>query len=121
VVKHANVKSARIDLAMTDGCLVLTVSDQGRGIKPDILDSGSAPAGLGLLSLRERARYIGGNLVIESEPGQGSRFILKVPFSIGKADELPRPLAFNQPTHRPRACAISGPVSRGCCLSMITR
>jgi len=94
VVKHANVKSARIDFARSDGCLVLTVSDRGQGIKPDILESGSAPAGLGLLSLRERARHIGGSIVIESEPGEGSRFTVKVPYSIGKADEMPRPLAF---------------------------
>jgi CheY-like chemotaxis protein len=97
VVKHAKVKSARIELSGTDGCLGLTVSDQGHGIKPDILKSGGPPAGLGLLSLRERAHHIGGSLVIESEPGLGSRFTLKIPYNIGKACELQRPAAL-EPT-----------------------
>jgi CheY-like chemotaxis protein len=46
---------------------------------------------LGLLSLRERAQHIGGSLVIESEPGQGSRLTLKIPYNIGKAAERQRP------------------------------
>jgi PAS domain S-box-containing protein len=113
VVKHAKVKRARIELAGTDGCLALIVSDRGQGIKPDILESGSAPAGLGLLSLRERAQYIGGSLVIESEPGLGSRFTLKIPYNIGKADELQRP-ANLEPTDAAaeRACEIGSGVTR---------
>jgi signal transduction histidine kinase len=109
VVKHADVKSARVDLARCDGCLVLTVSDHGRGIKPDILESGSAPAGLGLLSLRERARHIGGSLAIESGPGAGSRFILKVPYSIAKADVSPLSLALRStdtPADRARVVGL---------------
>jgi PAS domain S-box-containing protein len=108
VIKHADVKSARIDLAMSDGCLVLTVSDRGRGIKPDILNSEAAPVGLGLLSLRERVQYIGGCLAIETSPGLGSRVTLKVPISVGNADEVPRPMALQQTDTPARTCAMLG-------------
>jgi CheY-like chemotaxis protein len=36
-------------------------------------------SGFGLLTIRERASYIGGNLKIESVPGKGSRFTITVP------------------------------------------
>jgi PAS domain S-box-containing protein len=113
VVKHAKVKSARIELAETDGCLGLTVSDQGQGIKTDILESGSTPTGLGLLSLRERAQHIGGSLVIESEPGLGSRFTLKIPYNIGKAGDLQRPAAL-EPTDAAtkRTCEMGSGITR---------
>ena len=93
VVKHADVKSARIDLGMSGGSLVLTVSDRGRGIKPDVLNFDAAPVGLGLLSLRERVQYLGGSLAIETSPGLGSRITLKVPVSVANADKVPRPMA----------------------------
>jgi PAS domain S-box-containing protein len=88
VVKHGGVKKARVDLAGNDTGIVLSVSDHGRGLNPDTLDLATAPFGLGLLSLRERARHIGGSLVIESAPDQGSRFTLTVPRSISKIDEV---------------------------------
>jgi len=88
VVKHGGVKTARVDLARNDGCIVLSVSDHGRGLNPETLDLATAPSGLGLLSLRERARYIEGSLVIESAPNLGSCFILTVPLSISKIDEV---------------------------------
>jgi PAS domain S-box-containing protein len=78
VVKHAGVKSAHVVLSGSDSSLAMMVSDQGQGFDPGILDSYTATRGFGLLSLRERARYIGGSLVIESAPGQGSRFTLTV-------------------------------------------
>jgi len=86
VVKHAGVNSARIFLTGSDDSLIITVSDQGRGFDPGDLDSATAKAGLGLLSLRERADYIGGGLVIESAPGRGSRFTLSVPLKLTRAD-----------------------------------
>ena len=79
VVKHAGVKSACVILSGSGNALAITVSDQGRGFNPDILDACTETTGFGLLSLRERARYIGGDLMIESAPGRGSRFTLTVP------------------------------------------
>jgi PAS domain S-box-containing protein len=102
IVKHAKVKSARVVLSISDNCISIAVSDKGCGFNPLILDNHIVTEGLGLLSLRERAKYIGGNLVIESVPGMGSCFTLTVPFHIFK-DEKSKPLALDD-----RQCFSSG-------------
>jgi PAS domain S-box-containing protein len=81
VVKHAGVKQARVALRKTDQRLVVSVSDKGCGFNLTHLDSSPAKTGFGLLSLRERASYIGGELIIESALGHGSRFALVIPLS----------------------------------------
>ncbi len=85
VVKHAGVKRARITLAGSGAGLELSVSDQGRGFDPAVLDDARGKAGFGLLSIRERADSMGGCLFIAAAPGQGCRFTLKIPFKM--ADE----------------------------------
>jgi PAS domain S-box-containing protein len=84
IVKHADVKEARVVLSGSDGNLIITVSDEGQGFNTDILGTSSRTNGLGLLSLQERASYIGGRLEMESTPGQGSRFTIVVPLSIAE-------------------------------------
>jgi PAS domain S-box-containing protein len=84
VVKHAGVKKASVRLSEADCGIDIEVADQGRGFDPAILESTTTTIGLGLLSLRERARYIGGGLVIQSTPGTGSRLTLSVPYSLAK-------------------------------------
>ena len=80
VVHHSGEKSARVVLSSSENVIFASVSDAGLGFDPAILSTGMpAQSGLGLLSLRERASYIGGNLDIESAPGQGSRITLTVP------------------------------------------
>ncbi len=59
--------------------ITVTVCDQGRGFDPQILEKHTDNLGLGLLTIRERASYIGGAFTIESTPGQGSRFTLTAP------------------------------------------
>ncbi len=93
VVKHSGVRRAAVTLRETDTSIDITVSDRGRGFDPGIIESSTPTAGLGLLSLRERARYIGGDLVIESAPGFGSRFTLVVPSAWAKGRGLRQPKA----------------------------
>lgn len=85
VVKHAGVKRARITLAGSESEIELSVSDQGRGFDPAVLDDARGKAGFGLLSIRERADSMGGCLLIAAAPGQGCRFTLQIPFKM--ADE----------------------------------
>jgi len=109
VVKHAGVKSACVAISTFDGRPGITVSDQGRGFDPEQLDSAAVTAGLGLLSLRERARYMGGDLVMVSAPGQGSRLTLTVPPGIAKAEEPQRHVAVQQPRTPAGAASTPGP------------
>ena len=86
-IKHAGVKCARVVISQTARELIVTVSDEGQGFNPEILDTVGERVGLGLLSLRERASYIGGSLKVESAPGRGSRFTLALPLNLNAPEK----------------------------------
>ena len=69
---------------------LLTVADEGPGLSPEqqalVFDkferlgrSGDGGSGLGLYISRRLARAMGGDLIVESAPGQGARFTLSLP------------------------------------------
>ncbi len=64
VVCHSQARNAVVRLAQQDGELILSVHDDGRGLDPE---SGE---GLGLKTMRDRMRSIGGSMRIDSRPGQ---------------------------------------------------
>ncbi len=78
VVKHAGVRQARIRVRQRDRCICLSVSDRGRGFRPEALKE---TTGFGLLSIRERVELLKGRMKIRSTPGQGSTFYIAVPRS----------------------------------------
>jgi len=73
---HAHAR--RIDVALDGrgGGLVLTVADDGVGFDP--ADPALRARRLGLTSMEERARALGGRLEIDSRPGEGTRVRLEV-------------------------------------------
>jgi PAS domain S-box-containing protein len=77
VIKHAQVKKARLRLRRRRGCIYLAVSDRGRGFDPQA----TGTTGFGLRSLRERVQMLGGRIRIRSAPGRGSALLLAVPDS----------------------------------------
>jgi PAS domain S-box-containing protein len=77
VAKHANAKDAAVELTLAEGMLQLRVSDEGVGID---LASSSDSSGLGLVSMKERARLAGGRLLIERGKGGGTVVTLTIPF-----------------------------------------
>jgi PAS domain S-box-containing protein len=86
IVKHAGVNDAYITVSTSNGFLKVIVGDHGKGFEPEKLESSGMPSGFGLLSIRERASYLGGSLKVESAPGQGSRFTLTMPREFAKAE-----------------------------------
>ena len=70
VVKHSGVSEARVELAGDGEMLSLSVSDRGAGFDPGAV---VGRPGLGLVSMRERLRPIGGRLTIYSAPSRGTR------------------------------------------------
>ena len=68
-------------LAGTDGDLILTVADSGVGFDPS---RARERPGLGLASMKERARLIRAELSIRSQPGRGTTIVVKVPLFGGE-------------------------------------
>jgi two-component system sensor histidine kinase UhpB len=79
VAKHSGTAAAVVELASIGDRLVLSVSDAGIGF--DVTAGGEA-MGLGLISMRERLRALGGNLLIQSAPGSGTHVRVDVPLQI---------------------------------------
>lgn len=90
VAKHAQVDMATISLAVEKGGrLIITVSDAGAGFDPDATPTDKSGPKFGLLSVRERLGYLGGEVRIRSIPGDGTSVILGVPLLEGGDGRLP--------------------------------
>ena len=73
-LRHAEADTATLALAAESGVVTLTISDDGRG-----LPAQPPPVNAGIAGMRERALLVGGELSIESRPGEGTRVRLSVP------------------------------------------
>jgi signal transduction histidine kinase len=67
LAKYADASRATLELASSNGFLVFSVADDGRGF-----DVATAERGTGLQSMADRLDAIGGSLLIESDPGRGT-------------------------------------------------
>jgi CheY-like chemotaxis protein len=99
IVKHAGVKEASVDIALTENTLSISVSDQGRGFDPCALEQWSTKTGIGIIRIRERASRLGGRFTIASAPGKGSRFTLLIPLSPVHPPPSPQLLPFHACPH----------------------
>ncbi|HBZ54995.1 MAG TPA: hypothetical protein DEO88_06285 [Syntrophobacteraceae bacterium] len=71
VIKHAEAKRVRVRLAMGKRGMELAITDDGKGFDPGLPAGHSG--GMGLRALREMLQGQGGELFIDSTPGQGTR------------------------------------------------
>jgi signal transduction histidine kinase len=78
---HGQAQRVTVALRQAEGHLVVSVNDDGVGFNPESLGQHNAvrPT-LGLLSMMERARLLGGTLTIDSAPGRGTRIAARLPF-----------------------------------------
>ncbi|MDP8937417.1 MAG: GAF domain-containing sensor histidine kinase [Actinomycetota bacterium] len=81
VLRHARASTLEVTLAFGGGGVAATVHDDGAGFDPGARLIRSRR--LGLTSMRERARALGGRLTIESAPGQGTTVRVEVPRDAG--------------------------------------
>lgn len=77
--KHAAASEARVRLVAAHPCVILRISDNGRGFDEARPRQAALEKRMGLLSLRERARLLGGAFAIQSKPGEGTRIIVEFP------------------------------------------
>ncbi|HLK21739.1 MAG TPA: sensor histidine kinase [Bryobacteraceae bacterium] len=74
--KHARGARVRVTLARQRDKMYLFVEDNGPGFEAS---AGGVKHGLGLLSMRERARLIGGTLTVKSQLGEGTLILACAP------------------------------------------
>ncbi len=90
IVKHAQVKTASVEVRSQDDRLIIQISDQGLGFDATRMQRGKERGtGLGLPSIRERLEILGGELKVKSAPGQGCRCTLTVPVLPADAGKKP--------------------------------
>jgi signal transduction histidine kinase/CheY-like chemotaxis protein len=88
VVKHAETDRASIELSTDGSMLHVVVRDQGRGfITADPDDHRDNGSGFGLFSISERASVLGGELEVESAPGEGCTCTLRLPINPAVGDD----------------------------------
>jgi len=78
VARHAEATSVRIGLEPAPGGVTLSIRDDGKGFEQSGWDRRKKQRHWGLAIMRERARAIGGQLFVESEPGKGTCITVKV-------------------------------------------
>jgi signal transduction histidine kinase len=82
IVRHSGCKEADIEFRVEHGWLTLKVSDDGKGFYSEEDSDGH-----GLVSMRERAKALGGDLTVISHHGNGTTVRLKA--SVSRRSALP--------------------------------
>ena len=77
VIRHAQAKSVRVSLCQEDENILLVVEDDGIGFCES--DLSNSLGSLGLLGMKERAQFCGGEVQISSSPGKGTTVTVRVP------------------------------------------
>ena len=77
VIRHAQAKSVHVSLCQEDENILLIVEDDGVGFCQS--DLSNSLGSLGLLGMKERAQFCGGDVQISSSPGNGTTVTVRVP------------------------------------------
>lgn len=79
-IKHAQAANVVIEVKETATAVYTQIKDNGRGFDVDQVMSNYEHRGsLGMINLRERTELIGGDLIMKSAPGHGTRITISVP------------------------------------------
>jgi signal transduction histidine kinase len=79
IVKHSGASEATVAIKEDSRGVRITIRDNGRGFAPGAMDdSGSPRTGLGLTTISERARILGGKHAVHSVPGEGTTLFIKI-------------------------------------------
>ncbi len=83
IIKHSKASTVKVALVYSGSDnFVMNIQDDGIGFDVQKKkESGSGSSGLGLKSMQNRAKMIGGNLSIQSVPGEGTTISVSVPLN----------------------------------------
>jgi signal transduction histidine kinase len=74
-LKHARATAVTVFVRASEEWIEVEITDNGCGFEPERLNGQS---GLGLISMRERAEQLGGELAIESKLGEGTTIKVRI-------------------------------------------
>ncbi len=77
MTKHANASAFDVELTRDEHAVTLTISDNGSGF--DVSERKTERGTLGLVSMKERANLVQGNLEVESKLGMGTSVRARIP------------------------------------------
>lgn len=77
--EHSGATTAALTLTYLDDQVVLDITDNGCGFDPSLAPAPGSVRGHGLPAMRARARQLGGDLTIESAPGEGTVLSVSIP------------------------------------------
>ncbi len=81
VRKHANARQVTLTLSYLEDIVVLDIHDDGTGFAPNTTTN-SSEGGFGLQAMRERVEQLGGRLLIESAPDEGTTLAVQLPLAV---------------------------------------
>jgi signal transduction histidine kinase len=85
VRKYAQASSVQVTLSYLGDVVILDVQDDGVGfVQGEVGVKTAVSGGFGLVAMRQRVEQLGGELLIESEPGEGTTVAVSIPI---KRDE----------------------------------
>ena len=87
VARHSHAREAQVRVTCDEGHIALRIADSGVGFD----SSSAAQAGLGLVSMRERAAAMQGQFSIDAVPGGGTNIAVRIPLG-SQATSSTRPL-----------------------------
>jgi signal transduction histidine kinase len=80
-LRHGNARSVELSVHHSGDRILLEVRDDGAGFDAGTLQS---TGGMGIRGMRERAHTLGGQLQIDSAPGEGTRVRVEIPIQRGR-------------------------------------
>jgi signal transduction histidine kinase len=85
VRKHARATHVQATLSYLGDVVILDVQDDGTGLYTDETGAeDTLSGGYGLVAMRQRVEQLGGELLIESEPDEGTTLALSIPVTRGE-------------------------------------
>jgi signal transduction histidine kinase len=85
---HAHAARIEVEVHFDVHQLRLRVRDNGRGIDPQVLQTGGSDGHYGLKGMQERAKAIGGMIAVWSELGSGTEVELSIPATAAYSKSL---------------------------------
>ena len=81
VARHAHATQVKMSISEISGAIRMEISDNGKSFPVEKTLLAKNPKRLGLVGMKERIEMVGGNLTIESAPGQGTTVRAEIPFT----------------------------------------